>query len=168
MEYFKMFLNEADYTLFKSKQKKRGKFENNTYYIFSQNIFNWLKLKRLNMDEEEDVVGCIGCMSTSDLCDLFVTYGNNELTYAQMLTTCFDIKVCCFFYFCNIKIVLLYHKNEEESKETLRIFSLLACQQSIVIISYRYEERRSFVGIHFMVGINVYRINFIKFGCSLI
>lgn len=40
MEYFKMFLNEADYTLFKSKQKKRGKFENNTYYIFSQNIFN--------------------------------------------------------------------------------------------------------------------------------
>ncbi|CAH2216229.1 jg487 [Pararge aegeria aegeria] len=45
------------------------------------------------MEDEEDLVGCITCMSTNDLCDLFVTYANNEETYAQMLKTCFGIKV---------------------------------------------------------------------------
>ncbi|XP_052745976.1 zinc finger protein 423 [Bicyclus anynana] len=45
------------------------------------------------MEDEEDFVGCISCMSTNDLCDLFETYANNEETFAQMLKTCFDIKV---------------------------------------------------------------------------
>lgn len=44
------------------------------------------------MDEEE-FVGCISCMSTNDLCDLFVSYANNEQTFGQMLENCFDVKV---------------------------------------------------------------------------
>ncbi|XP_050676603.1 zinc finger protein 557-like [Leptidea sinapis] len=45
------------------------------------------------MEEEEDFIGCISCMSTNDLCDLFAIYSNNDETYAQMLEVCFDIKV---------------------------------------------------------------------------
>ncbi|XP_059044917.1 zinc finger protein Xfin-like [Achroia grisella] len=44
------------------------------------------------MDEEE-IVGCISCMGSSDLCDLFAVYSENEDTYAKMFETCFDIKV---------------------------------------------------------------------------
>lgn len=44
------------------------------------------------MDEEE-MVGCISCMSTNDLCDLFAAYAENEDTYAKLFETCFDIKV---------------------------------------------------------------------------
>ncbi|KAL4714752.1 hypothetical protein ACJJTC_002611 [Scirpophaga incertulas] len=43
--------------------------------------------------DEEDVVGCISCMSTTDLCDLFAVYAVNEETYAKLFETCFDIKV---------------------------------------------------------------------------
>ncbi|CAK1587838.1 unnamed protein product [Parnassius mnemosyne] len=45
------------------------------------------------MEAEEDFVGCISCMNKKDLCDLFAVYAKNEETYAQMLKTCFDIKV---------------------------------------------------------------------------
>lgn len=45
------------------------------------------------MEEEDDFVGCISCMNNKDLCDLFAVYAENEETYAQMLKTCFDIKV---------------------------------------------------------------------------
>ncbi|KAL0852792.1 hypothetical protein ABMA27_012599 [Loxostege sticticalis] len=44
------------------------------------------------MDEEE-FVGCISCMSTNDLSDLFAAYADSEETYAKMFETCFDIKV---------------------------------------------------------------------------
>ncbi|CAG9789837.1 unnamed protein product [Diatraea saccharalis] len=43
--------------------------------------------------DEEDCVGCISCMSTNDLCDLFAVYADNDETYAKMFETCFDIKV---------------------------------------------------------------------------
>lgn len=44
------------------------------------------------MDEEE-FVGCISCMGTSDLYDLFAVYEENVETYASLLETCFGIKV---------------------------------------------------------------------------
>lgn len=43
--------------------------------------------------EEEDFEGCISCMKTKDLCDLFAVYGDNVETYAKILETCFNIKV---------------------------------------------------------------------------
>lgn len=43
--------------------------------------------------EEEDFEGCISCMKTKDLCDLFAVYGDNTETYAKMLESCFNIKV---------------------------------------------------------------------------
>lgn len=43
--------------------------------------------------EDEEFVGCISCMSTNDLCDLFAVYAENTETYAKMFETCFDIKV---------------------------------------------------------------------------
>ncbi|CAH0403936.1 unnamed protein product [Chilo suppressalis] len=53
--------------------------------------------------DEEDCVGCISCMSTNDLCDLFAVYAENEETYAKMFETCFDIKVTTDFkYLCAI------------------------------------------------------------------
>ncbi|CAG4958555.1 unnamed protein product [Colias eurytheme] len=55
------------------------------------------------MEDEEDSTGCISCLSTNDLCDLFDIYSNNDETYAQMLETCFDIKVSNDFkYICAI------------------------------------------------------------------
>ncbi|CAG5036851.1 unnamed protein product [Parnassius apollo] len=45
------------------------------------------------MEADEDFVGCISCLNKKDLCDLFAVYAKNEETYAQMLKTCFDIKV---------------------------------------------------------------------------
>ncbi|CAH1641976.1 unnamed protein product [Spodoptera littoralis] len=43
--------------------------------------------------EDEEFVGCISCMNTNDLCDLFALYAENTETYAKMFETCFDIKV---------------------------------------------------------------------------
>ncbi|XP_063371293.1 zinc finger protein 26-like [Cydia amplana] len=43
--------------------------------------------------EEPDFVGCVSCMSTTDLYDLFAAYSDNVETYAKMLETCFDLKV---------------------------------------------------------------------------
>lgn len=45
------------------------------------------------MEEEEEFVGCISCMSTNDLCDLFGAYAANVENYATMLENCFNIKV---------------------------------------------------------------------------
>ncbi|KAF9818468.1 hypothetical protein SFRURICE_016210 [Spodoptera frugiperda] len=42
--------------------------------------------------EDEEFVGCISCMNTNDLCDLFALYAENTETYAKMFETCFDIK----------------------------------------------------------------------------
>ncbi|KAJ8705785.1 hypothetical protein PYW08_012831 [Mythimna loreyi] len=43
--------------------------------------------------EDEEFVGCISCMNTNDLCDLFAVYAENSETYAKMFETCFDIKI---------------------------------------------------------------------------
>ncbi|XP_026725523.1 uncharacterized protein LOC113492282 [Trichoplusia ni] len=43
--------------------------------------------------EDEEFVGCISCMNTNDLCDLFALYAENTETYAKMFETCFDLKV---------------------------------------------------------------------------
>lgn len=50
------------------------------------------------MEEEEFVLGCISCMSSNDLCDLFAVYSENEDNYAKMFETCFDIKVQFTFF----------------------------------------------------------------------
>lgn len=50
------------------------------------------------MEEEEDFVGCISCMNNKDLCDLFAVYADNEETYAQMLKSCYNIKVMFTIY----------------------------------------------------------------------
>ncbi|CAG4958561.1 unnamed protein product [Colias eurytheme] len=69
------------------------------------------------MEDEEDFIGCISCMSTNDLCDLFAIYSNNDETYAQMLETCFDFKVSNDFkYICAICVdtleKALFFKNQ--------------------------------------------------------
>ncbi|XP_061385011.1 zinc finger protein 600-like isoform X1 [Danaus plexippus] len=82
-------------------------------------------MKRLNMEEEEDFVGCITCMSTNDLCDLFVNYANNEETYAQMLETCFEIKVTNDFkYICAICVEKL-EKSYEFKDQTVKSIDML-------------------------------------------
>ncbi|KAI8426899.1 hypothetical protein MSG28_014570, partial [Choristoneura fumiferana] len=43
--------------------------------------------------EEHDFVGCISCMNTNDLYNLFATYTDNVETYAKMFETCFELKV---------------------------------------------------------------------------
>ncbi|CAH0599542.1 unnamed protein product [Chrysodeixis includens] len=43
--------------------------------------------------EDEEFVGCISCMNTNDLCDLFALYAENTETYAKMFETCFDLKI---------------------------------------------------------------------------
>lgn len=48
------------------------------------------------MEAEEEFVGCISCMGTNDLCDLFGAYAANAETYAKMLENCFGLKVCVF------------------------------------------------------------------------
>lgn len=49
------------------------------------------------MEDEEDFIGCVSCMNTNDLCDLFAIYSNNDETYAQMFETCFEFKVSFSF-----------------------------------------------------------------------
>ncbi|XP_013174337.1 PREDICTED: zinc finger protein CG2199-like isoform X1 [Papilio xuthus] len=51
------------------------------------------------MEEEEDFVGCISCMNNKDLCDLFAIYADNEETYAQMLKSCYNIKISTEYKF---------------------------------------------------------------------
>lgn len=48
--------------------------------------------------EDEEFVGCISCMNTNDLCDLFALYAENTETYAKMFETCFDIKVILLLF----------------------------------------------------------------------
>ncbi|KAJ0169815.1 hypothetical protein K1T71_014421 [Dendrolimus kikuchii] len=43
--------------------------------------------------EEENFIGCISCMSTSDLYDLFAIYPDNGETFASLLYKSFDIKI---------------------------------------------------------------------------
>ncbi|XP_060809080.1 zinc finger and SCAN domain-containing protein 10-like [Amyelois transitella] len=43
--------------------------------------------------EDQEFAGCISCLSSNDLCDLFAVYSVNEDTYAKMFETCFDIKI---------------------------------------------------------------------------
>ncbi|XP_048488683.1 uncharacterized protein LOC105391688 [Plutella xylostella] len=43
--------------------------------------------------EVEEFEGCISCMKTKDLCDLFTVYGENAQTYAKMFETCFNVKI---------------------------------------------------------------------------
>lgn len=43
--------------------------------------------------EDDEFLGCISCMSATDLYDLFAVYEENGVAYANMFETCFDIKV---------------------------------------------------------------------------
>lgn len=43
--------------------------------------------------EDDEFVGCISCMGTKDLYDLFTVYDENADTYACLLATCFGIDV---------------------------------------------------------------------------
>ncbi|CAK1554611.1 unnamed protein product [Leptosia nina] len=53
------------------------------------------------MEDEEDLISCVGCMSSNDLCDLFAIYSNNDETYAQMFESCFELKISNEFkYIC--------------------------------------------------------------------
>ncbi|KOB76111.1 Uncharacterized protein OBRU01_06264 [Operophtera brumata] len=45
------------------------------------------------MMEEDEFVGCISCMSSNNLCDLFSVYEDNGESYASMFKTCFDVVV---------------------------------------------------------------------------
>lgn len=45
------------------------------------------------MEEEEGAIGCMSCMKTDDLCDLFTVHGLNSDTYTMMFETCFNMKV---------------------------------------------------------------------------
>lgn len=59
--------------------------------------------------EDEEFVGCISCMNTNDLCDLFALYAENTETYAKMFETCFDIKVILqllFYYLLSLNHLL--------------------------------------------------------------
>lgn len=60
------------------------------------------------MEAEEEFVGCISCMGTNDLCDLFGAYAANAETYAKMLENCFGLKVCDFYssYFNTITFII--------------------------------------------------------------
>lgn len=58
--------------------------------------------------EDEEFVGCISCMNTNDLCDLFALYAENKETYAKMFETCFDIKVILWLFLilvCSLEVV---------------------------------------------------------------
>ncbi|XP_050359270.1 zinc finger protein CG2199-like [Nymphalis io] len=77
------------------------------------------------MEEEDEFVGCISCMNTNDLCDLFVAYANNEETYGQMLETCFDVKVSNYFkYICTNCVEKLEKANTFKSQTIKTIDTL--------------------------------------------
>ncbi|XP_045781487.1 zinc finger protein 423-like isoform X1 [Maniola jurtina] len=77
------------------------------------------------MEEEEDFIGCINCMSTIDLCDLFVKYANNEQTYAQMLKTCFDIKVTNDYKYICTNCVEKLEKSLSFKTQTVKSMEML-------------------------------------------
>ncbi|KAM3956873.1 uncharacterized protein ACR2FA_009186 [Aphomia sociella] len=82
--------------------------------------------------EEEEIVGCMSCMSSSDLCDLFAVYSDNEDTYAKMFGTCFGIKVTNDLkYLCSICV---------EKLEMATTFKEQTIKNMAVIQSIKEEE----------------------------
>lgn len=63
-----------------------------------KNVIFDLLIKKFSFKmEEHDFVGCISCMNTNDLYNLFATYTDNVETYAKMFETCFELKVIISF-----------------------------------------------------------------------
>ncbi|XP_047518244.1 myoneurin-like isoform X3 [Pieris napi] len=80
------------------------------------------------MEDEEDFIGCVSCMSTNDLCDLFAIYTNNDETYAQMFETCFEFKISNDFkYICAVCVdsleKSLFFKNQ--TTENIRMLQTI-------------------------------------------
>lgn len=62
--------------------------------------------KIVKMMEEDEFLGCISCMSSKNLFDLFSVYEDNGETYASMFKTCFDVLVSI----CSTRFTFLQFK----------------------------------------------------------
>lgn len=90
------------------------------------------------MEAEEEFVGCISCMGTNDLCDLFGAYAANAETYAKMLENCFGLKVCNFYFLHFIVIAIIVYK----------LFIVLSFFH-ILIYHFHYVTKLKFINLVF-------------------
>ncbi|XP_072941181.1 uncharacterized protein [Epargyreus clarus] len=77
------------------------------------------------MEDEEVFVGCICCMSTNDLLNLFAVHADNEETFAQVFQTCFDVKVTNEFNFICMQCAEQLEAAAALKKKTIQSIAML-------------------------------------------